>query len=65
MSILDTDTNYRRLNLNYKYNEIDYAKLIYEQGFQDKSHMPTELRLAAIYMRRNLGYKPAKLKAEF
>lgn len=51
--------------MNYKYNEIDYAKLIYEQGFQDKSHMPTELRLAAIYMRRNLGYKPAKLKAEF
>lgn len=51
--------------MDYKYNEIDYAKKIYEEGFQSMSHMPTELRLVATYMKRSLGYKPQKLNIEF
>lgn len=51
--------------MNYKYNEADYAELIYKNGFQSQNHMPAELRLTAIYMRRTLGYKPKKLKEEF
>lgn len=51
--------------MNYKYNEADYAELIYRNGFQSPNHMPAELRLTAIYMRRVLGYKPKKLKEEF
>lgn len=49
--------------MNYKYNELDYAKLIYDSGFQTK-HIATELRLLAIYMRRNLDYKPKELREE-
>jgi hypothetical protein len=49
--------------MNYKYNEFDYAKLIFENGFQT-NHIPTELRLLAIYMRRILEYKPKMLKEE-
>ncbi len=51
--------------MNYKYNELDYAEFIYKNGFQSPNHMPAELRLTAIYMRRILGYKPKKLKEEF
>lgn len=51
--------------MNYKYNEADYAELIYKNGFQSPNHMSAELRLTAIYMRRVLGYKPKKLKEEF
>lgn len=50
--------------MDYKYSELDYAKLIYENGFQSEKHMPTELRLVATYMRRNLDYKPKQLKRE-
>lgn len=49
--------------INYKYNEVDYAKLIYSSGFQTK-HIPTELRLVATYMRTILGYKPKQLREE-
>ena len=42
---------------NYKYNELAYAELIYNKGFQTK-HVPTELRLLALYYRDVLGYKP-------
>jgi hypothetical protein len=49
--------------MNYKYNELDYAKLVYENGFQTK-HIPTELRLVAIYMKTILGYKPKKLREQ-
>lgn len=48
--------------MDYKYTELDYAKEIYEKGFQSEQHMPTELRLVATYMRRILGYKPKELR---
>lgn len=50
--------------MDYKYTELDYAKKIYEQGFQSEQHRPTELRLLATYMRRILDYKPKKLREE-
>lgn len=50
--------------MDYKYTELDYAKNIYENGFQSEQHRPTELRLVATYMRRILGYKPKKLREE-
>ncbi len=51
--------------MDYKYNELDYAKEIYEKGFQSQNHLPTELRLVATYMRRVLNYKPKDLKENF
>lgn len=50
--------------MDYKYTELDYAKNIYDNGFQSGQHMPTELRLVATYMRRVLEYKPRKLREE-
>lgn len=50
--------------MDYKYTELDYAKKIYEDGFQSEQHRPTELRLVATYMRRILNYKPKKLREE-
>ena len=50
--------------MDYKYTELDYAKNIYENGFQSEQHRPTELRLVATYMRRVLDYKPKKLREE-
>lgn len=50
--------------MDYKYTEVDYARTIYENGFQSEQHMPTELRLVATYMRRILGYKPKILREE-
>ncbi|NBI91508.1 hypothetical protein D3Z45_13245 [Lachnospiraceae bacterium] len=50
--------------MDYKYNELDYAKSIYENGFQSEQHKPTELRLVATYMRRILDYKPKRLREE-
>lgn len=50
--------------MDYKYKELDYARKIYEDGFQSEQHRPTELRLAATYMRRVLNYKPKKLREE-
>jgi hypothetical protein len=47
--------------MNYKYNELEYAKTIYENGFQTK-HIVTELRLVATYLRRYLNYKPKDLR---
>lgn len=51
--------------MDYKYTELDYAKNIYENGFQSVQHRPTELRLVATYMRRILDYKPKQLREEF
>lgn len=51
--------------MDYKYTELDYAKKIYEEGFQSERHRPTELRLVATYMRRVLDYKPKRLREEF
>lgn len=50
--------------MDYKYTELDYAKNIYENGFQSDQHRPTELRLVATYMRRVLDYKPKRLREE-
>lgn len=50
--------------MDYKYTELDYAKNIYENGFQSEQHRPTELRLVATYMRRVLDYKPKRLREE-
>lgn len=50
--------------MDYKYTELDYAKKIYEHGFQSEQHRATELRLLATYMRRILNYKPKKLGEE-
>lgn len=50
--------------MDYKYTELDYAKKIYDDGFQSDKHIPTELRLVATYMRRILDYKPKKLREE-
>lgn len=52
------------ISLDYKYTELDYARNIYENGFQSEQHMPTELRLVATYMRRVLDYKQKKLRKE-
>lgn len=43
--------------MNYKYNELEYAELIYNNGFQSK-HIPTELRLLVLYYRDVLNLKP-------
>ena len=51
--------------MDYKYRQIDCAEKIINNGFQDLNHMPTELRLVATYMRRNLNYKPKQLKENF
>ena len=50
--------------MDYKYEELNYAQKIYEEGFQSENHKPTEMRLVATYMRRILGYKPKQLKDE-
>lgn len=43
--------------MNYKYNEHKYAELINQNGFLTK-HIPTELKLLAIYYRDILELKP-------
>lgn len=42
---------------NYKYNEFEYAELIYSKGFQTK-FIATELRLLVLYYKDVLGLKP-------
>jgi hypothetical protein len=43
--------------INYKYNELEYAELVFNKGFQTK-HIPTELRLLVLYLRDIVGLKP-------
>lgn len=43
--------------ISYKYNEIQYAELIFRKGFQTK-HIPTELRLLVLYCRDIVKLKP-------
>lgn len=43
--------------INYKYNELEYAELVFKKGFQTK-HIPTELRLLVLYLRDIVGLKP-------
>lgn len=42
----------------YKYNELEYAKLIYNKGFQTK-YFKTEIKLLALYL-RDIGMSPKK-----
>ena len=42
---------------NYKYNELEYAQLIYNNGFQT-NYIPTELRLLVLYYKEVLKLKP-------
>lgn len=50
---------------DYKYRELDYAILLYQDGLRSPRHIRTELRLVATYMRRVLNYKPKRLREEF
>jgi hypothetical protein len=43
----------------YKYDELSYAKLIYESGFQTK-YLTTEIKLLALYLRDILNMKLSK-----
>lgn len=43
--------------MNYKYNELEYAELIYSKGFQSK-YINTELKLLVLYLRDVLNMKP-------
>lgn len=49
--------------MNYQYNELDYAKEIYVNGFLT-NHIMTELKLVAVYIRRVLNRPPKLLKRE-
>ncbi len=49
------------IGVNYKYCEKDYARLVYEKGFQTK-HIPTELKLVLLHMRDEIGVERAGLK---
>ena len=43
--------------MNYKYKELEYAELIYNNGFQTK-YLPTEMKLLVLYFRDILNMKP-------
>jgi hypothetical protein len=49
--------------MNYKYNELAYADMIYKNGFQSK-YIPTELRLLVLYFRDVLELKPKEREYE-
>lgn len=49
------------IGVNYKYCEKDYARLVYEKGFQTK-HIPTELKLVILHLRDEVGVERAELK---
>jgi len=49
--------------MNYKYNELTYAELIYNSGFQSK-YIPTELKLLVLYLRDRLELKPKEREFE-
>lgn len=49
--------------MNDQYNELDYAKAIYENGFLT-NHIMTELKLVAVYIRRVLNRPPKLLKRD-
>lgn len=47
--------------INYKYCEKDYARMVYEKGFQTK-HIPTELKLVLLHIRDEVGVARKDLK---
>lgn len=48
---------------NFKYNQLEYAELVYKNGFQSRSKC-RELNLLALYMRDILGYKLSQIEKE-
>ena len=44
--------------MNDKYNELEVARKLYENGLQNMNSIGNELRLVAIYIRRVLDLKP-------
>lgn len=60
-----TQTSHLSNSTIYKYRELDYAKMLYQNGLCSSRYLKTELRLVATYMRRELNYKPKRLKEEF
>lgn len=47
----------------YKYRELDLAERIYRCGFQT-NHLPSELRLLALYLKTVLGLRPRQVKSK-
>lgn len=50
--------------MNNKYNELELAKDLYENGLQNMNNIGNELRLVAIYIRRVLDLKPKQLREQ-
>lgn len=50
--------------MNNKYNELEMAKDLYENGLHNMNNIGNELRLVAIYIRRVLDLKPKQLREQ-
>lgn len=50
--------------MNDKYNELEVARNLYENGLQNMNSIGNELRLVAIYIRRVLDLKPKQLREQ-
>lgn len=50
--------------MNSKYNELEMAKDLYENGLCNMNNIGNELRLVAIYIRRVLDLKPKQLREQ-
>ena len=50
--------------MNNKYNELEMARDLYENGLQNMNNIGNELRLVAIYIRRVLDLKPKQLREQ-
>jgi hypothetical protein len=50
--------------MNDKYNELEVAMNLYENGLQNMNSIGNELRLVAIYIRRVLDLKPKQLREQ-
>lgn len=50
--------------MNDKYNELEVARNLYENGLQNMNSIGNELRLIAIYIRRVLDLKPKQLREQ-
>lgn len=50
--------------MNNKYNELEIARDLYENGLQNMNNIGNELRLVAIYIRRVLDLKPKQLREQ-
>ena len=50
--------------MSNKYNELEMAQDLYENGLQNMNNIGNELRLVAIYVRRVLDLKPKQLREQ-